>query len=68
MAEAKCRECAEGPRGIVGHDKLLLSTEERHADSVLFKCAVCSAAWLRSYEGGGVFVWSPFRQREQKRA
>ena len=67
MAGAKCGECRQGPRGIAGHENLALNAGEK-GDAVLFRCAVCSAAWLRSYEGGGVFVWSPFGNLEQKRA
>ena len=56
-----CRDCEEGPRGIAGHDGLALVPEKpRPGEAVLFKCAACGAAWLRTYDGGGNFRWSPF--------
>lgn len=61
----KCGECETGPRGIVGHEGLAIRTEEKHADAVLFKCAMCSTAWLRTYDGGGNFAWSPFTGRKK---
>jgi hypothetical protein len=53
---AKCPLCVPGPRGIGGHDRLILASG-RASGSFFFECATCSTLWSRSYEGSGSFVW-----------
>jgi len=53
---AKCPLCATQPRGIEGHDRLILASGKA-SGSFFFECATCSTLWSRSYEGSGTFVW-----------
>ena len=53
---AKCPLCIPGPRGIDGHDRLILASG-RTVGSYYFECATCATLWTRAYEGSGTFVW-----------
>jgi hypothetical protein len=52
----KCPLCVASPRGIEGHDRLILASGKA-SGSFFFECASCATLWSRSYEGSGTFVW-----------
>lgn len=50
-----CTECAAGPKGIEGHERLFVHTMDR--GQMQFKCQACECIWLRRYGGQGTFEW-----------
>lgn len=50
-----CIQCAEGPKGIEGHERLFVHTMDR--GQMQFKCTACDSIWLRRYGGEGSFEW-----------
>ena len=50
-----CNQCAEGPKGIEGHERLFVHTMDR--GQMQFKCHECETIWLRRYGGQGSFEW-----------
>jgi hypothetical protein len=52
-----CEKCAAGPTGAEGHENLF--TYSFAGPQVGMKCRVCGSMWLRKYEDGSTFSWTP---------
>jgi len=52
---APCLACANGPSGIEGHGELLVQAVGY--GQISFKCRLCEALWLRTFERGSGYVW-----------
>jgi hypothetical protein len=59
MVKALCEDCLRRPMGLEGHDGLDLATTVKKKGP-LFRCVRCNMAWIRSYEGAGIFVWMDY--------
>ena len=50
-----CQDCATGPAGILGHERLF--SETMGFTRMHFRCRACNAVWVRHYREHGQYGW-----------
>jgi len=61
MTFRPCPECKQGPRGIRGHEHIVVDQypPPGESGSPSFVCTACGTHWRRTYTGSGTFAWGP---------
>lgn len=57
-----CEKCNAGPQGASGHEELF--TYSFAGSHVGMKCRACGRMWMRKYEEGSTYSWTPSQQSE----
>ncbi|HUP98192.1 MAG TPA: hypothetical protein VM073_09630 [Usitatibacter sp.] len=64
--DSSCQDCERGPQGIGGHAHLGLDETLKPGNLAVFWCEECGTRFARTYEGSGLFIWTPLADAQKR--